>query len=185
MPNKPILLKNLFLNSIQGDEAMVNFFEKLGTETSQLTNGVLLRNNKNSLNELAFNLQNCLDLAPALCVSCAVLNVKAHITGLQNLVIKESNRLLAICNELNKLGFKLSYSADSIVVNPSYDIDYEAIVTINSYQDHRIIMAFAPLALLFKNICIDEISSVSKSYPSFFNDLKLVGIQIQDSKKSN
>ena len=123
---------------------------------------------------------NAIDLAPALCVACAALNTNATILGLQNLKIKESNRLLAIVTELNKFGYAVSNSDDKIMIRQTNNIDYNQPILINTYKDHRMAMAFAPLAMLFNQLKIDDTKSVSKSYPHFFNDLELVGITVKN-----
>jgi 3-phosphoshikimate 1-carboxyvinyltransferase len=109
-------------------------------------------------------------------VACAALNINATITGLQNLNIKESNRLLAIITELNKFGYNAINNENTIFIKSVETIDYNKKVEINTYKDHRIAMAFTPLAILFSNIFIDEIDVVSKSYPDFFNEINKVGI---------
>jgi 3-phosphoshikimate 1-carboxyvinyltransferase len=172
-------LNNLTLDSIQGDKITAEIFEKLGVSTESIENGIIIKKNKSPQNYLEFNLLNCIDLAPALCVACASLNINATISGLQNLTIKESNRLLAIITELNKFGYNAINNENTIFITPVEVIDYNKQVEINTYKDHRIAMAFTPLTILFSNIIIDEIDVVSKSYPDFFNEILKVGIVIQ------
>ncbi|MFY7734626.1 MAG: 3-phosphoshikimate 1-carboxyvinyltransferase [Bacteroidia bacterium] len=169
-------LNNLTLDSIQGDKITAEIFEALGVHTESKEDGIIIKKTKSPQNNLEFNLLNCIDLAPALCVACAALNINATITGLQNLNIKESNRLLAIITELNKFGYNAINNENTIFIKLVETIDYNKIVEINTYKDHRIAMAFTPLAILFSNIFIDEIDVVSKSYPDFFNEINKVGI---------
>jgi 3-phosphoshikimate 1-carboxyvinyltransferase len=177
-PQLSIHLKGLSKTSIQGDVITIDIFEKLGISTYETKNGLSIIKDKNASDFLVFDLINAIDLAPALCVACAALNLNTTIFGLQNLKIKESNRLLAIVIELSKFGFNVSNSNDTITIKQSKQIDYSQSVTINTYNDHRIAMAFAPLVILFHQLKIDEIDVVSKSYPNFFNDLKLIGISL-------
>jgi 3-phosphoshikimate 1-carboxyvinyltransferase len=169
-------LNNLTIDSIQGDKITAEIFEKLGVKTESLKDYIIIQKTKPTQDNLEFNLLNCIDLAPALCVTCAALDINATISGLQNLSIKESNRLLAIVTELNKCGFNASNNENTIFIKTVKTIDYSKKVEISTYADHRIAMAFAPLAILFSNIFIDEIDVVSKSYPDFFNEIKKVGI---------
>jgi 3-phosphoshikimate 1-carboxyvinyltransferase len=164
--------------SIQGDHITFKVFEKLGVSTTETMDGLLIVKDKIAEDFLEFDLMNAIDLAPALCVACAALNVNATISGLQNLKIKESNRLLAIVTELNKFGFAVSNSDNKIMIKQTNNIDFNQSILINTYHDHRMAMAFAPLAMLFNQLKIDDTTVVSKSYPHFFNDLELVGITI-------
>jgi len=175
-PELSIHLIGLSKTSIQGDHITFKVFEKLGVTTKETYDGLIISKEKIADDFVVFDLINAIDLAPALCVACAALNVNAKIYGLQNLKIKESNRLLAIVNELNKFGYDLSNSTDEIMIKQTNNIDYNQSLIINTYNDHRLAMAFAPLAMLFNQLKIDDITVVSKSYPYFFNDLKLVGI---------
>lgn len=175
-PELSIHLIGLSMTSIQGDHITFKVFEKLGVTTKETSDGLVISKEKIADDFVAFDLINAIDLAPALCVACAALNVNATISGLQNLKIKESNRLLAIVNELNKFGYDVSNSSEEIIIKKTNNIDYKKSLTVNTYNDHRIAMAFAPLSMLFNQLKIDDITVVSKSYPNYFNDLKLVGV---------
>lgn len=172
-----ISLNNLSLNSIQGDKITPEIFKQLGVNSTPNLGNLIIQKQSEANYNCYFDLSNCIDLAPALCVACAALHINATITGLENLVIKESNRLEAIVTELKKLGYHITFNSNTIFTHPTNFIDFEKQVTINVYNDHRIAMAFAPLALKFKNLCLDEIDVVNKSYPQFFNELAKVGIQ--------
>ena len=179
-PNMNIYLNSLDLNSIQGDKITAAYFQKLGITTIQTESGIEIKNSLKCIKNLSFNLENCIDLAPALSVACAVLNLNVSLYGLNNLKIKESNRLVAIVNELLKFGFNVENTNDSINIKSiETNIDYNKQVLIKTYNDHRIAMAFAPLAVLFSNLVIEEIESVGKSYPNFFKDLNKIGIDIK------
>lgn len=175
-PELSIHLTGLSMTSIQGDHITFKVFEKLGVTTKETSDGLVISKEKIADDFVAFDLINAIDLAPALCVACAALEVNATISGLQNLKIKESNRLLAIVNELNKFGYDVSNSSEEIIIKKTNNIDYKKSLTVNTYNDHRIAMAFAPLSMLFNQLKIDDITVVSKSYPNYFNDLKLVGV---------
>ena len=118
-------LNNLTLDSIQGDKITAEIFEALGVNTDSLEDGIIIKKTRSPQNNLEFNLLNCIDLAPALCVACAALNINATIRGLQNLNIKESNRLLAIITELNKFGYNAINNDDTIFIKSVETIDYD------------------------------------------------------------
>ena len=103
------------------------------------------------------------------------MGIGCHLTGLHTLKIKETDRLEALKNELTKLGADVSVTNDSLTLEPSEKINKN--ISIKTYQDHRMAMAFAPLALKVP-IIIEEAEVVSKSYPTFWDDLKSVGFTI-------
>ena len=103
------------------------------------------------------------------------MGIGCHLTGLHTLKIKETDRLEALKNELTKLGANVSVTNDSLTLEPSEKINEN--ISIKTYQDHRMAMAFAPLALKVP-IIIEEAEVVSKSYPTFWDDLKSVGFTI-------
>ena len=179
-PMLSVNLIGLSKTSIQGDNITFKVFEKLGVSTTETKEGLEILKEKNADDFLIFDLINAIDLAPALCVACAALNVNATISGLQNLKIKESNRLLAIVTELNKFGYSVSNSSDEIIIKQTNNIDYNQSIIINTYNDHRMAMAFAPLSILFNQLKIDDLTVVSKSYPNYFNDLELAGITVKN-----
>ncbi len=172
-----ITLNNLSTNSIQGDNITAKLFEQLGIITKPIDNNLIIQKQLEANSTCYFDLSNCIDLAPALTVACAALNINATVTGLENLVIKESNRLEAIVTELKKLGYNVSNNNNAIFTHQTSSIDLNKAVIINTYDDHRIAMAFAPLALKFNNINLDNLDVVKKSYPNFFSELTKVGIK--------
>ena len=114
-------------------------------------------------------------MAQTIAVTCLGLKVDCVLTGLKTLLIKETNRLLALKNEIKKLGTKVTITDDSLsILYPNEIIDN---VSIDTYQDHRMAMSFAPLSLL-TNISINNPDVVSKSYPNFWNDLEKIGVKI-------
>ena len=181
-----ITLSSYKQNSLQGDSALVEIYNNFGVET--------IFNNDNSITisktsnlkldssecELAkqtlnFKLNNCPDIAQTIAVTCFGLGIGCHLTGLHTLKIKETDRLEALKNELTKLGANVSVTNDSLTLEPSEIINEN--ISIKTYQDHRMAMAFAPLALKVP-IIIEEAEVVSKSYPTFWDDLKSVGFTI-------
>lgn len=179
-----IQLSSYKKNSLQGDTVLAEIYRNFGVETDFCTNLMLLRKVENlkpdqSDNELAkqtlnLKLNNCPDIAQTIAVTCFGLGIGCHLTGLHTLKIKETDRLEALKNELTKLGAIISVTNDSLTLQPTEGINEN--VCIATYQDHRMAMAFAPLALK-TSIHIENAEVVSKSYPTFWEDLKQVGFQ--------
>ena len=172
-----ITLSSYKQNSLQGDAALIEIYKDFGVQTIFNTdNSITLLKEKNcQLETFNSQLNNSPDIAQTIAVTCFGLGIGCHLTGLHTLKIKETDRLEALKNELTKLGANVSVTNDSLTLEPS-DIINENI-SIKTYQDHRMAMAFAPLALKVP-IIIEEAEVVSKSYPTFWDDLKSVGFTI-------
>ncbi|MGB3344862.1 MAG: 3-phosphoshikimate 1-carboxyvinyltransferase [Aequorivita sp.] len=170
-----ISLENFSNESLQGDSALADIYRGLGVETVfNSAEGILLFKNNTPLpDSLILDLANTPDLAQTIVVNCFGLGIGCELTGLHTLKIKETNRLLALKTELEKLGATVHIDDNSLQLKKSSRILSNK--TIETYQDHRMAMAFAPLALKV-DINIDQAEVVSKSYPNFWNDLKNVGV---------
>jgi 3-phosphoshikimate 1-carboxyvinyltransferase len=168
-------------NSLQGDSALVEIYKDLGVETIFNSDNSITIAKKTTHNSQLITrnsqLNNCPDIAQTIAVTCFGLGIGCDLTGLHTLKIKETDRLEALKNELTKLGASVSVTNESLSLKPSNQINEN--ITVNTYQDHRMAMAFAPLALIVP-IRINEAEVVSKSYPDFWNDLKKVGFQIKE-----
>lgn len=176
-----ILLPGLFAESLQGDSRGAEVFERLGVSTEHRGDEVVLRKNGKMVKRLDVDFVEMPDLAQTFVVTCCLLGVPFHFTGLQSLKIKETDRIEALKQELAKLGFKIEDRNDSELLwngkrNDS-PIPIEAI-GIDTYEDHRMAMAFAPVALKDGCITINNPQVVSKSYPRYWEDLKSVGFGI-------
>ena len=123
-----------------------------------------------------FDFTNCPDLAQTVAVICASKQIPAKLTGLKSLRIKETDRIDAIRNELEKFGAEIKVVGDDElqIQSPNFKVENQ---TVETYEDHRMAMAFAPLALLGK-IQIEEPKVVVKSYPSYWEDLGEIGFEI-------
>ena len=173
-----ITLYGLQRDSLQGDAAVVDIYKNFGVETIFIDGGIRLlkpSNFKCQTPAINYNFSNCPDIAQTVAVTCAALNIEAHFTGLITLRIKETDRIEALHIELTKLGFKLDVDGDKLNVK-SHGVlcSNQAVKT---YHDHRMAMAFAPLALLAE-IAIEDKQVVEKSYPSFWEDLQVVGFDM-------
>lgn len=172
-----ITLSSYKKNSLQGDSALVEIYKNFGVETIFNDNNSITISKSNNAQITNHNLQlnNSPDIAQTIAVTCFGLGIGCHLTGLHTLKIKETDRLEALKTELSKLGASVSVTNDSLTLESSTEIIEN--VAIKTYQDHRMAMAFAPLALK-TTLIIEEAEVVSKSYPTFWEDLKNIGFQI-------
>tara|TARA_B100000809_G_scaffold260295_1_gene306939 strand:- start:2184 stop:3410 length:1227 start_codon:yes stop_codon:yes gene_type:complete len=173
-----ITLFGLKEESLQGDSVVQEIYKNFGVETAFVEGGVRLTKKCNPQpiegTILKINFVNCPDIAQTVAVTCAALNVKARLLGLKTLRIKETDRILALEKELTKLGFSIDIEGDDIIINPIERIITVFNQSVETYDDHRMAMAFAPLALQ-DSITIEDKSVVAKSYPKFWRDLELIG----------
>ena len=177
--NLELTLNNFSKNSIQGDSKIISIYEKLGVETifNKNDNSILLRHIKTEIiDSLSLNLNDTPDIAQTLAITCFGLGIHCKLEGLKTLKIKETDRLLALKTELEKLGANVTITEQSIEVFRSRKIIEN--ITIETYQDHRMAMAFAPLVLKVP-INILEPNVVTKSYTTFWEDLLKIGIKVQ------
>ncbi len=174
-----ITLSNFKENSLQGDATLVAIFKKFGVETIFNTNNSITvsKSTPHELQPIICNLNNSPDIAQTIAVTCFGLGLECHLTGLHTLKIKETDRLEALQKELSKLGATVSITADSLTLAPSKRRNSD--IKIETYNDHRMAMAFAPLALK-KSIIIENAEVVSKSYPSFWENLKKIGFSVSE-----
>jgi 3-phosphoshikimate 1-carboxyvinyltransferase len=162
--------------SLQGDSFVANLFAPLGVHAHFIGAGFRLKKAAPTQTEFSVNLVHNPDLAQTLAVAFAAKGFKARITGLQTLRLKETDRLLALKTELEKTGAQLEIGPDFLTVHRG--IQKVAGVQFNTYQDHRMAMAFAPLALLAP-IEIENPQVVEKSYGTFWKDLGKVGFALK------
>lgn len=174
-----IALSSFNENSLQGDCALIEIYKNFGVETTFNENNITLRKINHQPTTFNQQLNNTPDLAQTIVVTCFGLGIACHLTGLHTLKIKETDRLVALQNELSKLGAVVSSTKDSITIEASTKINSN--IKIKTYNDHRMAMAFAPLALRVP-IFIEDAEVVSKSYPDFWNDLKSIGFQIKSTQ---
>ena len=180
-----IELEGLSENSKQGDSVVRHIFSLLGVKTvfskhpaGQLTK-VTLKKLRTRLPKLEYDFVNSPDLAQTLVVTCAMMGVPFYFKGLSSLRIKETDRIEALKKEMAKLGFVLremgegELAWDGMRCRPSDE-------AIDTYEDHRMALAFAPVALVNKEVKINQPGVVSKSYPQFWSDLRQSGFEINE-----
>lgn len=170
-----ITLSSYKLQSLQGDRALADIYQNLGVTTEFNNDSIVLTKVSRELSTVNCQLNDTPDLAQTIAVSCFGLGVGCNLTGLHTLKIKETDRLEALKAELKKLGAEVEVTNDALFLKPSSTINTE--VAIDTYNDHRMAMAFAPLAVKVP-IRIKDAEVVSKSYPAFWEDLKKMGFEI-------
>lgn len=171
-----VFIEGLQEKSWQGDQEALALFSSLGVEHRFTENGLKLQKGNCSKQHFIFNLLDTPDLAQAICCTLAGLNKSTQLSGLQTLSIKETDRLHALQKELGKLGVHTKIDKQSIQLESGHL--QSPIQSLATHNDHRMAMCLAPLALATEEIIIEDIEVVSKSYPTFWEDLKKVGFKI-------
>jgi 3-phosphoshikimate 1-carboxyvinyltransferase len=186
-PEVNLILPGLQKESLQGDSILPVLFTQFGVKTEFLPHGIRLTKAAKITSDFSFDFSNHPDLAQAVIVTCAGLNTPGNFTGLESLRIKETDRLSALQTELNKLGFHAEIIQNSgfrISRVPFQKKDPELQTSnfelIKTYGDHRMAMAFAPIAYVLGSIQIENPAVVSKSYPGYWQDLKRVGFTLTE-----
>ena len=180
-----ITLPSLFRKSYQGDSKMANQFAQLGARTSYKENGITILKPKmvdiSQAIHVNLDFTNQPDLAQTFVVTCALQNITFRFTGLQTLKIKETDRIAALICEMKKLGYVLHEAEDSILYWDGERCERSG-EAIDTYEDHRMAMAFAPACLVLPDICINNPHVVSKSYPRYWDDLRAAGFTIEEEE---
>ena len=166
-------LSKFSFKSLQGDSKVADIYKSFGVKTTYLDDFIILKKIESNTDKFSYDLTSNPDLAQTICVTCLGLGIECNLTGLHTLKIKETDRLLALKNELSKFNVKVKITDDSI----SFDnVDFlKPNVVIETYDDHRMAMSFACLATKVK-IIIKDPEVVSKSYNSFWSDLQRIAI---------
>lgn len=165
-------------DSLQGDSVLSKIYQDFGVQTTFGENEIILEKvSSEVLQPMEYDLANAPDIAQTIVVSCFGLGVGCHMTGLHTLKIKETDRLEALNTELSKLGANISVTDKTLTLVATNSINKD--VAIDTYNDHRMAMAFAPLALK-TSIFINDAEVVSKSYPDFWKDMESLKIDINE-----
>jgi 3-phosphoshikimate 1-carboxyvinyltransferase len=175
--NPRIELKHLDEFSLQADSVLPELYNKLGVRTERIEKGIRLSGGEKITDSFEYDFTNCPDIAQTIAVSCFGLGIKANLTGLQTLKIKETDRIKALKTEFEKLGAIVEVTDNSLQIIPSekFSATDPAILT---YNDHRMAMSFAPLALKYRSLKIENPDVVDKSYPAFWDDLQYAGFDL-------
>jgi 3-phosphoshikimate 1-carboxyvinyltransferase len=175
--NASIDLPFLFEDSLQGDRAIQQIMLSLGVTAEKKDDGMLNLKKSTSEKEIRWDFTNCPDLAQTIAVVCAAKGIKGHFLGLESLRIKETDRITALQTELKKIGADLTENDHQWTLLPSLQLP--SVATFQTYHDHRMAMAFAPLATKM-DVVIESPGVVKKSYPRFWKDLEEIGFELQD-----
>ena len=164
-------------HSKQGDRVIVDLMKSLGIESKYTHQGLLLKKSRSTTEmELRFDFADCPDLAQTVLVCAAALGKNAVFTGVETLKIKETDRLSALSQELQKIGIKIEDHNNHYYLNAS-GLQFPDEVTFDTYEDHRMAMALASLTLKCQRVIIRQPFVITKSYPTYWEDLKSVGFE--------
>lgn len=185
--NSSISLPNLKQKSLQGDSHVSTVMEMFGVYTDWRSTGISLshsvgesmEDDKETPSSIPLNLKNCPDLAQTIIVCAAAKGIEMSFTGLETLKIKETNRVLALQNELSKFGVLL-HEENEVYTLDCKNLNFPEHVFIKTYDDHRMAMAFAPLAFYVDRLEIEDYNVVEKSYPDYWLDLQKAGFNIKE-----
>ena len=181
-----VKLTGLMDGSMQGDSTTRYIFSLLGVKTTFETQQkgipqmVTLKKNGHGVGKLEYDFVNAPDLAQTFVVTCAALGIPFHFKGLSTLKIKETDRIAALKTEMLKLGFVIHDVNDSELYWDGERCEPNLEAGIDTYEDHRMALAFAPFAMRQEGLIINNPQVVTKSYPKFWDDLKLVGFNIEE-----
>jgi 3-phosphoshikimate 1-carboxyvinyltransferase len=178
-PSGEVELPGLFENSYQGDSRGAEIFSRLGVSTVFTDRGVLLKKTGHCAERLDEDFVDIPDLAQTFVVTCALLRIPFRFTGLQTLKIKETDRIAALITEMAKLGYVIRERNGSELIWDGERIRPQESPVIETYEDHRMAMAFAPAAICCPQLTIAEPQVVTKSYPGYWEDLEKSGVYLQ------
>lgn len=167
-------LPHLYRESLQGDSALAEIFAPLGVKTTYVDNKVIISATQKQVERFSYNFVNQPDIAQSVAVACCMRNIPFSFKGLETLRIKETDRIFALITELKKLGYLLHEEGEGTLLWDGKTTQAEERPIVATYEDHRMAMAFAPAKLLFPNLTIANPEVVSKSYPTFWQELKKV-----------
>jgi 3-phosphoshikimate 1-carboxyvinyltransferase len=177
--NAELSLSNFRKASMQGDSQIVSIYKEMGVDTTFNSDTISLKKEaRKKPKGIHLDLQNTPDMAQTIAVTCLGLGIACELRGLHTLKIKETDRLVALKNELEKFGAKVEITHDSLTLLPPTLLNEN--VEIETYNDHRMAMAFAPLAIKVP-IKIKDAEVVSKSYPEFWKDLESIGFSVKNT----
>ena len=182
-----VRLTGLMDGSMQGDSTTRYIFSLLGvkttfeTQTKGVPQMVTLKKNGRGVSKLEYDFVNAPDLAQTFVVTCAALDIPFHFKGLATLKIKETDRIEALKREMKKLGYVIHDANDSELYWDGERCEPQLEQGIDTYEDHRMALAFAPFAMKVDGLIINNPQVVTKSYPKFWEDLKSAGFQIIDN----
>ena len=175
-----VILPRLSENSFQGDAKVAVLFEDLGVKTTYEKDCVILSKKEQRVSHMEYNFINQPDLAQTFVVTCAMAGIPFRFSGLQSLKIKETDRMAALIAEMKKLGYRITESDGSTLSWNGERCEADKCPVIDTYEDHRMAMAFAPASVRLGKLSINHPEVVSKSYPRYWEDLSTAGFSIKE-----
>ncbi len=179
-----ITLTNLREDSLQGDRAAARFFGCLGVDTAPsegAAGGIDLVPSPEVYGRLDLDLTDNPDLAPPLAVTCCLIGVPFRFVGLHNLGVKESDRLEALCLEMDKIGRRVEKVRDFGLEWDGKGHPVAEMPVLDAHGDHRMAMALAPVGIYIPGVFLEGVETVSKSYPGYWEQLQSAGFRLEDA----
>lgn len=174
-----IVIKGLKNPSLQGDAIVADVYSFFGVKTEYIPDGIKLTKVRVKDEHFGFDFSDCPDIAQTVAITSAALEIPSFFNGLQTLRIKETDRIVALQNELKKIGVEVEIRNDNAIkIIPPDSLQKPSVI--KTYDDHRMAMAFASLALKFDSVIIEHPDVVKKSYPAFWDDLKKLGFVVEE-----
>ncbi len=178
--NSMIELTGLKKNSLQGDSVLTELFKPLGVDSAFTNFGIRIKNIPTTCKYFEYDFTDCPDLAQTIAVTLVAKNIPFKLTGLDNLSIKETDRIKALVVEFEKLGIYFESTLTTISWEGNESIKVPENHFVETYDDHRMALAFAPLSIVTKNLVIEDPDVVAKSYPNYWKNLEEVGFDISN-----
>ncbi len=172
--NAQVFLEGMETNSLQGDAIVAQLFQKLGVQTENHPEGLLLTKKGNLSSFLEYDFIDAPDIVQTMVVTACMLSVPFRFTGASTLRVKETDRIAALQHELLKLGYIIEEPQPGTLEWTGKKTNPQPNPSIATYHDHRMAMAFAPVALVIPELFIENPEVVNKSYPNFWKDLEII-----------
>lgn len=173
--NSMIELTGLKKNSLQGDSILPELYKKLGVDSAFTNYGIRIKNITTTCTYFEYDFTDCPDLAQTLTVTLVAKKIPFKLIGLDNLSIKETDRIKALVTEFEKLGIHLQSTSNSLNWEAKETINIPENHVVETYEDHRMALAFAPLSVITRELVIIDPEVVAKSYPKYWKNLEEVG----------
>ena len=170
-----LYLDGLKRHSLQGDSNLAPVFEKLGVKAQFSKRGMFIEKVATNCKKLVYDFNQMPDLAQTFAVCSALKGIPFHFSGLETLKIKETDRIHALITEMGKLGYEVYEPQEGELAWDGEMKEAQKDIVIETYHDHRMAMAFAPIAMINDQITINDPMVVSKSYPQFWEQLQQLG----------
>jgi 3-phosphoshikimate 1-carboxyvinyltransferase len=174
-----LFIHGLHNDSLQGDRVTANLYDFFGVHATFEDGGVRLKKTTFLPKNIAFNFEDCPDIVQTVAVTASALKIPMLFCGINTLRIKETDRVAALQNEMRKYGVVCNEPEKGVLETTAFTAEKFPALAITTYNDHRMAMSFAPLAL-FAPVTFDDASVVEKSYPSFWEELKRLGFVIEE-----